>query len=73
MTHRCRSHIWPVSGATVSFNLTSGASLEAVTGAVRRAEKAIGLPAGFQTFFREVWPRSNSSLSNELFLVIAAV
>jgi multidrug efflux pump len=67
------AHLGRFPAATVSFNLTSGASLEAVTGAVRRAEKAIGLPAGFQTVFQGSLAAFESSVSNELFLVIAAV
>jgi multidrug efflux pump len=67
------AHLGRFPAATVSFNLTSGASLEAVTGAVRRAEKVIGLPAGFQTVFQGSLAAFESSLSNEIFLVIAAV
>lgn len=67
------AHLGRFPAATVSFNLTSGASLEAVTGAVRRAEQAIGLPAGFQTVFQGSLAAFESSASNELFLVIAAV
>jgi multidrug efflux pump len=66
-------HLGRFPAATVSFNLTSGASLDAVPGAVRRAGKAIGLPAGFQTVFQGSLAAFESSLGNELFLVIAAV
>jgi multidrug efflux pump len=67
------AHLGRFPAATVSFNLTPGASVGSVAGAVRRAEQAIGLPAGFQTVFQGSLAAFESSLGNELFLVIASV
>jgi multidrug efflux pump len=67
------AHLGRFPAATVSFNLTSGASLDAVPAAIRRAGKAIGLPAGFQTVFQGSLAAFEASLGNEIFLVSAAV
>jgi multidrug efflux pump len=66
-------HFGRFPSATVSFNLAPRASLDAAATAVRRAEKAIGLPAGFQTILQGSLAAFESSLANELYLVMAAV
>jgi multidrug efflux pump len=68
-----RAHFGRFPSATVSFNLAAGASLDAATTAVRRAEKAVGLPGSFQTLFQGSLAAFESSLANELYLVIASV
>jgi multidrug efflux pump len=66
-------HLGQFPSATVSFNLAAGVSLGAATAAVRRAEQDIALPASFQTVFQGTLVAFESSLSNELYLVIASV
>ena len=86
---RCRSRRWPrfreetaplqvshlgqFPSATVSFNLAPGASLgEAVT-AIKQAQADIGLPPGVITSFQGAALAFQSSLSNQLFLILAAI
>ena len=58
---------------TVSFNLAPGSSLGAAVKAIDQAEKDIGLPASFQTRFQGAALAFQASLSNELFLILAAI
>ncbi|WP_321857354.1 multidrug efflux RND transporter permease subunit [Paraburkholderia tropica] len=67
------SHLGQFPATTISFNLAPGASLGAAIRAVRRAEAAIGLPQSFETRFQGATEAFESSLSNELYLVLAAV
>ena len=67
------SHLAQFPATTISFNLAQGASLGAAIAAVRNAERAIGLPDSFGTNFQGATAAFQSSLSNELYLVLAAV
>ncbi len=67
------SHLGQFPATTVSFNLRPGASLGPAVDAIERAEKQIGLPASFQTSFQGTAAAFQSSLGNELFLVLAAL
>ncbi|OZI37262.1 multidrug transporter subunit MdtC [Bordetella genomosp. 10] len=67
------SHLAQFPATTISFNLAPGASLGAGVDAVKRAEQAIGLPQGFETRFQGATEAFQTSLSNELYLVLAAV
>ncbi|MFC4277108.1 efflux RND transporter permease subunit [Achromobacter aloeverae] len=67
------SHLAQFPATTISFNLAPGASLGAGVDAVKRAEQAIGLPQGFETRFQGATDAFQTSLSNELYLVLAAV
>ncbi|GAB7535259.1 MdtB/MuxB family multidrug efflux RND transporter permease subunit [Burkholderia sp. 3C] len=67
------THLGQFPAATVSFNLAQGASLGEGVKAIEAAEKAIGLPASFQTRFQGAALAFQSSLSNQLFLILAAI
>ncbi|OWT76932.1 MULTISPECIES: efflux RND transporter permease subunit [unclassified Achromobacter] len=67
------SHLAQFPATTISFNLAPGASLGAGIDAVKRAEKAVALPQGFDTRFQGATDAFQTSLSNELFLILAAV
>lgn len=67
------SHLAQFTAATISFNLASGASLGSAVDSVKKAEQAIGLPESFRTSFQGATEAFQSALSNELYLVLAAV
>jgi multidrug efflux pump len=67
------SHIGQFPATTISFNLAPGASLGAAVDAITAAEKEIALPRNFLTSFQGAAAAFQSSLSNEVFLLIAAV
>jgi multidrug efflux pump len=66
-------HLGQFPAAVISFNLAPGASLgEAVT-AIKQAEQDIGLPLSAITSFQGSAAAFQSSLGNELFLIMAAI
>ncbi|MFK4442632.1 multidrug efflux pump [Caballeronia udeis] len=67
------THLGQFPATTVSFNLAPGASLGAAVKAIDQAQKDIGLPASFQIRFQGAALAFQASLSNELFLILAAV
>jgi len=67
------SHRGQFPAATVSFDVAPGYSLQAAVDAIDRAEREIGLPKSFVTAFQGAAAAFRSSLSNELYLIIAAV
>ena len=67
------SHLGQFPATTVSFNLAPGASLGAAVDTVTRVEKEIKLPASILTSFQGAALSFQSSLKNELFLILAAV
>ena len=67
------SHLGQFPATTVSFNLKAGASLGPAVNAIETAEAQIGLPASFQTSFQGTAAAFQTSLGNELFLVLAAL
>ncbi|MCQ8241038.1 efflux RND transporter permease subunit [Rhizosaccharibacter radicis] len=67
------SHLGQFPSTTISFNLRPGASLGPAVDAIEKAEKELGLPASFQTSFQGTAAAFQSSLGNELFLVLAAL
>ncbi|CAI9120546.1 efflux RND transporter permease subunit [Brytella acorum] len=67
------SHYGQFPATTVSFNVADGYSLGAATSAIERVEKAIALPATFQTAFQGTAAAFRNSLGNELYLVLAAL
>ncbi len=67
------SHLGQFPATTVSFNLAPGASLGAAVDAVKRVEKTIRLPASILTSFQGAALSFQSSLKNELWLILAAV
>jgi multidrug efflux pump len=67
------SHLGQFPATTVSFNLAPGVSLGAAVDAVKRAEQQIGLPASMATSFQGEASAFQAALSNEVFLIIAAI
>ena len=67
------THLGQFPSTTISFNLAKGASLgEAVT-AIKQAETDIDLPPSLVTSFQGAALAFQSSLSNQLFLILAAI
>ncbi|WP_430230659.1 multidrug efflux RND transporter permease subunit [Paraburkholderia tropica] len=67
------SHLGQFPATTISFNLAKGASLGAAVKAVKRAEASLAMPDSFETRFQGATDAFQSSLSSELYLVLAAV
>jgi len=67
------NHLAQFPAATISFNLAPGVSLGDATAAVAAAEQDMHPPAGLTTGFQGAALALQSSLSNELLLVLAAV
>jgi multidrug efflux pump len=67
------SHLGQFPATTISFNLAPGAALGGAVNAIRAAEQDINLPPSFQTSFQGAAQAFQASLSNELFLVLAAI
>jgi multidrug efflux pump len=66
-------HLGQFPATTISFDTAPGASLGAAVADVRQAERDIGLPGSFLTAFQGAASALESSLSNELMLVLAAI
>jgi multidrug efflux pump len=67
------SHLKQFPVTTISFNLAPGASLGGAVDAINAALADVGLPASFAATFQGAAQAFQSSLSNELFLLLAAV
>jgi multidrug efflux pump len=67
------THYGQFPATNVSFNTAPGYSLDASIAAIQQAEKEIGLPLSFITAFQGTAAAFQSSLANEVFLIIAAV
>jgi multidrug efflux pump len=67
------SHLGQFPATTISFNLAEGTALGTAVTAIKQAEQGIGLPPSFQTAFQGAALAFQSSLSNELLLVLAAI
>jgi multidrug efflux pump len=67
------THLGQFPATTISFNLAPGASLGAAVEAIRRAEKETGLPDAFSTAFQGAAAAFQSSLTNEVLLLLAAI
>ena len=67
------SHIGQFPATTISFNLAPGVALGDAVKAIEAAKKEIGLPASMQTNFQGAAQAFQTSLSNELLLILAAV
>jgi multidrug efflux pump len=67
------SHLGQFPSATISFNLAPGASLGEAVNAVKQAQLDIGQPLGVITSFQGAALAFQSSLSNQLFLILAAI
>jgi len=67
------THLGQFPATTISFNLAPGASLGAAVAAIRQAEQDTGLPEAFSTAFQGAAAAFQSSLTNEVLLLLAAV
>ena len=67
------SHLKQFPVTTISFNLAPGASLGPAVDAINAAIAEMSLPGGFQVAFQGAALAFQASLSNELFLLGAAV
>ncbi|MFA9441325.1 MdtB/MuxB family multidrug efflux RND transporter permease subunit [Uliginosibacterium sp. sgz301328] len=67
------NHIGQLPAATVSFNVAPGASLGEAVAAIRQAEQELGLPVAIKTSFQGAALAFQASLSNELWLILAAI
>ncbi|WP_295870711.1 multidrug efflux RND transporter permease subunit [uncultured Zhongshania sp.] len=67
------NHQGQFPAATLSFNLADGASLGEAVKAIEAAQLEIGLPLGIESRFQGAAEAFRASLSNTLWLVLAAV
>jgi multidrug efflux pump len=67
------SHLKQFPVTTISFNLAPGASLGGAVDAINAALAEIAVPASFAVSFQGAAQAFQSSLSNEVFLLLAAV
>ena len=67
------SHIAQFPASTVSFNLAPGVSLSDAVKAIEAAEKDAGMPGSTQINFQGAALAFQQSLSNTLFLILAAI
>ncbi|MGC4030074.1 MAG: multidrug efflux RND transporter permease subunit [Steroidobacteraceae bacterium] len=67
------NHQGQFPSATLSFNLAPGASLGEAVDAIERAQQEIGLPLSVESRFQGAAEAFRSSLSNTLWLILAAV
>jgi multidrug efflux pump len=67
------NHAAQFPAATISFNLAPGYSLGAAVTAIEQAKRDLGLPASVLTSFQGAALAFSASLTNTLFLIIAAV
>jgi multidrug efflux pump len=66
-------HLGQFPATTISFNLAPGASLGAAVDAIQNAETSLKFPAALTTTFEGAALAFQSSLGNEVFLVLAAL
>jgi len=67
------NHVGQFPAATVSFNLAAGASLGAAVEAIHKTEAESGMPLSIETSFQGAALAFQSSLTNTLLLILAAV
>ncbi len=67
------NHISQFPATTISFNLKPGNSLGDAVKAIEAAEKELGMPASVRTGFQGAALAFRASLSNTLFLILAAI
>jgi multidrug efflux pump len=66
-------HLGQFPAATISFDVAPGYSLGSAVNAVRQAEDEAGLPASINTTFQGSALAFQSTLGNELLLILAAI
>jgi multidrug efflux pump len=67
------NHVGQFPAATISFNAASGYSLGDAVKAIRAEQEALALPPSIETSFQGAALAFQASLSNTLFLILAAV
>ena len=67
------NHQGQFPAATISFNLGAGASLGDAVASIERAQREIGLPVAIESRFQGAAEAFRASLSNTLWLILAAV
>ncbi|MBP0597919.1 MdtB/MuxB family multidrug efflux RND transporter permease subunit [Herbaspirillum sp. LeCh32-8] len=67
------NHIGQFPAATISFNLAKGAALGEAVKVIKAAEQEIGMPASTVTNFQGAALAFQASLSNTLWLILAAI
>ncbi len=67
------SHIGQFPATTISFNLAHGQSLGSAVDLITKAEADTGVPASISTNFSGAAAAYQASLSNELWLILAAI
>jgi len=67
------THLGQFPSSTISFNLAKGASLGQAVAAIKQAEADIELPLSLVISFQGAALAFQSSLSNQLFLILAAI
>jgi multidrug efflux pump len=66
-------HLGQFPSTTISFNLAPRAALGTAVDAIKKAEKDIGMPTSVITSFQGATLAFQATLSNELFLIMAAI
>jgi multidrug efflux pump len=67
------SHVSQFPAATISFNLAKGVALGTAVNQIKAAEREVGVPISVTTTFLGAAEAFQSSLSNELWLILAAI
>lgn len=67
------THYGHFPATTISFNIADGYSLSDATSSIAQVEKEIRLPPTFETSFQGTAAAFEAALSNEFFLIIAAL
>jgi multidrug efflux pump len=67
------THFGQLPATTISFNTAPGVSLGEAVDAIEQAERELGLPISFTTAFQGTAAAFQSSLANEVFLLVAAI
>jgi len=67
------NHLSQFPANTISFDIPPGGSLGKSVAAIRQTETELGMPASVITSFQGAASAFESSLSNEIFLIVAAI
>ena len=67
------THVGQFPAANISFDTAPGVSLGAAVSAIRKAEASVGVPDTITTTFLGAAQAFQASLSNELWLILAAI
>ncbi len=67
------NHVGQFPAANIAFDTAPGVSLGAAVASIKAAEKTVGVPASITTTFLGAADAFQSSLGNELWLILAAI